>query len=169
MGWKNISRHKAFQKEVSLLRTNSRDDEGSIRAVGKLHDRSGRVNAFHGLVANVYSLKTKKIPAGRLPLGDWLGCHRMSTGVGIFASSVVRKSAGNDRGRGGGAFSSVAQSCPILCDSMDCSTPDFPVHHQLPEPAQTHVHRVGDAIQLSHPLLSTSPPAFNLSQHQGLF
>ena len=52
---------------------------------------------------------------------------------------------------------------------MDSSTPDLPVHHQLPEFAQTHVHRVGDAIQPSHPLLSPSPPAFNLSQHQGLF
>ena len=66
-------------------------------------------------------------------------------------------------------FSSVAQSCPTLCDAMDCSTPDFPVHHQLPEHAQTHVHWVGDAIQPSHPLSSPSPPAFNLSQHQGLF
>ena len=52
---------------------------------------------------------------------------------------------------------------------MDCSTPGFPVHHQLPEPAQTHVHQVGDAIQPSHPLLSPSPPAFSLSQHEGLF
>ena len=52
---------------------------------------------------------------------------------------------------------------------MDCSTPCFPVHHQLPELTQTHVHRVGDAIQLSHLLSSPSPPAFNLSQHQGLF
>ena len=52
---------------------------------------------------------------------------------------------------------------------MDCSTPGFPVHHQLLELAQTRVHRVGDAIQPSHPLLSPFPPAFNLSQHQGLF
>ena len=54
-----------------------------------------------------------------------------------------------------------------LCDPMDYSTPGFPVHHQLPELAQIHVHRVSDAIQLSHPLLSPSPPAFNLAQHQG--
>ena len=66
-------------------------------------------------------------------------------------------------------FSSVAQSCPTLCDPMDCSTSGLPVHHQLLEFTQTHVHRVGDAIQPSHPLLSPSPPAFNLSQHQGLF
>ena len=66
-------------------------------------------------------------------------------------------------------FSSVAQLCPALCDPMDCSTPGFPVHHQLLELAQAHVHWVDDAIQPSHPLLSPSPPAFNLSEHQGLF
>ena len=65
-------------------------------------------------------------------------------------------------------FSSVAQSRPTLCDPMDCNIPGFPVHHQLLELAQTYVHRVSDAIQPSHPLLSPSPPAFNLSQHQGL-
>ena len=66
-------------------------------------------------------------------------------------------------------FSSVTQSCPTLCDPMDCSTPGLSVHHQLPEFTQTNVHWVGDAIQPSHPLLSPSSPAFNLSQHQGLF
>ena len=66
-------------------------------------------------------------------------------------------------------FSSVAQLCPTLCDPMNRSTPVLPVHHQLPEFTQTHVHRVSDAIQSSHPLLSPSPPAFLLSQHQGLF
>ena len=66
-------------------------------------------------------------------------------------------------------FSSVAQLCLILCDPMDCSMPGFPVHHQLREPTQTHVHHIGDAIQPSYPLLSTSPSTFKLSQHQGLF
>ena len=65
-------------------------------------------------------------------------------------------------------FSSFPQSCPTLCDPMNCSTPS-PVHHQLPEFTQTHVHRVGDAIQPSHPLSSPSPPAPNPSQHQSLF
>ena len=65
-------------------------------------------------------------------------------------------------------FSSVAQSCPTLCDPVDCTLPGFPVHHQLPEPTQTHVHRVSGAIQPSCPLLSPSPPAFNLSQDEGL-
>ena len=66
-------------------------------------------------------------------------------------------------------FSSVAQSCPTLCNPMDCSIPGFPVHHQLPEPTQTHVHWVSDTLQPSHPLSSPSPPALNLSWHQGLF
>ena len=63
----------------------------------------------------------------------------------------------------------VAQSCPTLCDPMDCSTSSFPVLHYLPEVAQSHVQQVSDAIQPSYPLSSPSPPAFNLSQHQGLF
>jgi len=66
-------------------------------------------------------------------------------------------------------FSSVAKSYLTLCYPMDCSTPGFPVHHQLLELMQTHVHWIGDAIQPSHPLSSPSPPAFNLSWHQGLF
>ena len=66
-------------------------------------------------------------------------------------------------------FSSVAQSCPTFCDPMNCSTPGLPVHHQLPEFTQTHVHRVCDAIQPSHLLSSPSPPAPNPSQHQSLF
>ena len=66
-------------------------------------------------------------------------------------------------------FSSVAQSCPTLCNPMNCSTPGLPVYHQLPEFTQIHVHRVSDAIQPSHPLSSPSPPAPNPSQHQSLF
>ena len=66
-------------------------------------------------------------------------------------------------------FSSVAQSCPTLRDPMNRSTPGLPVHHQLPEFTQTHVHRVSDAIEPSHPLSSPSPPAPNPSQHQSLF
>ena len=66
-------------------------------------------------------------------------------------------------------LSSVAQSCLTLCNPMDCSTPGFLVHHQLLKLAWTHVHRVGDTIQPSHPLLSPSPLGFSLPQHQGLF
>ena len=66
-------------------------------------------------------------------------------------------------------FSSVAQLCLTLCDLMDCSMQSLPVHHQLPDFTQTHVHWVGDALQPSHPLSSSSPPAFNLSHHEGIF
>ena len=66
------------------------------------------------------------------------------------------------------SVSSVAQLCPTLCDPMNRSMPGLPVHHQLPESTQTHVNRVGDAIQPPHPLLSPSPPVPNPSQHQGL-
>ena len=66
-------------------------------------------------------------------------------------------------------FSSVTQSCPTLCDLKNRSTLGFPVHHQLPEFTQTHVHRVSDAMQPAHPLSSPSPPALNPSQHQRLF
>ena len=66
-------------------------------------------------------------------------------------------------------FSSVAQSCLTLCNPIDCSTPGFPVHHQHPESTQTHVHRVGDAIQPSPPLSSPFLPTFSLSQHQSFF
>ena len=92
-------------------------------------------------------------PAGLLCLG---GSPGKNTGVGCCNFSSVQSS-------------SVAQSCPTLCDPMNCSTPGLPVHHQLLEFTQTHVHQVSDAIQPSHPLSSPSPPAPNPSQHQGLF
>ena len=66
-------------------------------------------------------------------------------------------------------FISVAQLCPMICDPLDCSTPGFPVHHQLQESTQTHVHRVGDALQPFHLLSAPSPTTFNLSQHESLF
>ena len=66
-------------------------------------------------------------------------------------------------------YSLVTQLCQTLCGPTDCSIPDFPVHHQLLELAQTHIHQVSNAIQPSHPLSSPSPSTFNLSQHQGLF
>ena len=75
----------------------------------------------------------------------------------------------NKPGQGAVQFSSVAQSCPTLCNPMACSTPGLPVHHQLLELAQTQVHQVTDTIQLAHPLSSPSSPAFKLSQHQDLF
>ena len=80
----------------------------------------------------------------------------------LQSSRELRKGRCNDQ------FSSVAQSCPTFCNPMDCSMPGLPVHDQLPELTQIHIHWVGDAIQPSHPLSSPFPPTFNLSQHQGL-
>ena len=109
-----------------------------------------------------------------LTLRDPMGCSLPGPSVhGIFQARVLEWGATAFSAEGkppkSVQFSSVAQSYPTLCDPMNHSTPGFPVHHQLLESTQTHVHRVGDAIQPSHPLLSPSPPALNLSQHQGLF
>ena len=92
--------------------------------------------------------------------GDWIQFPVLCSRTLLFIHSIHDRSV---------QFSSVAQLCPSLCDPMNRSTPGLPVHHQLPEFTQTHVHRVGDAIQPSHPLLSPSPPAPNPSQHQALF
>ena len=96
---------------------------------------------------------------------------RISARISKVSQVWCRPSAQGHQDKGSGSiqFTSAAQSCPTLCDPMDCSTLGLPVHHQLPELTQTQVHWVGDAIQPSHPLSSPSPPAFNLSQHQGLF
>ena len=93
--------------------------------------------------------------------GTWAGSHCKGNGEGGMAGP-------GDPRKGCQSVSSVAQSCATLCDPMNRSTPGLPVHHQLPEFTQTHVHRVGDAIQPSHPLSSPCPPAPNPSQHQGL-
>ena len=95
------------------------------------------------------------------------GCVRGGTGLGDRFVVIL----GIELITAQGIPHSLVQSlsCVQLCDPMDCSTPGLPVHHHLLELAQTHVHHVGDAIQPPHPLSSPSPPAFNLSQHQGLF
>ena len=83
-GWKIISRPRAFQKGVSLLRTKSRDRVGPAHTVGQPPDRPGKADHFHGLIANVYSFRTKQILARSLVLSDWWGRYRVFTGVGIF-------------------------------------------------------------------------------------
>ena len=87
---------------------------------------------------------------------SWFHLKTIQKNVSIYEIDLVQ-------------FSSVAQLCPTLYNPMNRSTPGLPVHHQLPEFTQTHVHWVSDAIQSSHPLSSPSPPALSLSQHQGLF
>ena len=105
-----------------------------------------------------------------------VGCMRQKTNFndaenhdGVITHLEMRHSWSPKSSGPSVQFSSVAQSCPTLCDPMNGSTPGLPVHHQLPELTQTHVHRVSDAIQPSHPLSSPSPPAPNPFQHQGLF
>ena len=95
-------------------------------------------------------------------LATWVSSSEAQAIIRIFQLQICKHSCCLVQ------FSLVAQSCQTLCDPMDCSMPGFPVRHQLLEPTQTHVHRVGDTTQPSHHLLSPSPPAFNLSQHQGL-
>ena len=104
----------------------------------------------------------------KLQKREYINEHIGHTNIlGCMGAAVVRMSlATSERCY---QFGSVTRSRPTLCDPMNCSPPGFPVHHQLPELAQTHVHWVGDAIQPSHLLSSPSPPAFNLSQYQGLF
>ena len=82
----------------------------------------------------------------------WVLCHSVTLGASLYFINLISIQ-----------FSSVSQLCLTLCDPMDLSTPGFPVHHQLPELVQTHVHYVGDVIQPSHPLSSPSPPAFKVS------
>ena len=103
----------------------------------------------------------------------WLGHEGKALMLGLLKEALENSSAmwiDSEKKatceQAGLEFSSVAQSCPTLCDPMDCS---LPVHYQLPEFTQTHVHWVGDAIKSSHPLSSPSPLALNLSQHRGLF
>ena len=95
--------------------------------------------------------------------------HKFSMPLVTHQSFIKKKMERDTFQRKLQMFSSVTQLCPTLCDPVDCSMLGFPVHHQLLELAQTHVCRVGDDIQPPHPLSSSSPPAFKLSQHQGLY
>ena len=109
-----------------------------------------------------------QLVASELPFNEPLACISQFTCINLFHMNSETFRGYLPRIVKQVQFSSVAQSCPTLCNPMNCSTPGLPVHHQLPEFTQTHVHRVSDAIQPSHPLSSPSP-APNPSQHQGLF
>ena len=114
-----------------------------------------RGSAQHSCYCLVFSRSVVSGTAHSTVVTVWCSCGALTAGAAH--SRVVA------------VWYSVAQLCPTLCNPMDFSTPDLPVHHQLLEFTQTHVHRVGDAIQPSHPLLSPSPPALNPSQRQGHF
>ena len=123
--------------------------------------RSERLSKEHSVPFGV-TVPRQEALKGNLSLTHWFSCAewcRRRGLVGVIMSLPF----------GSVQFNSVAQLCPTLYIPMDCSTPGLPVHHQLPKLIQTHVHRVGDAVQSSHPLSSPSPPTFNLAQHQGLF
>ena len=117
----------------------------------------------HFLLQSMKVKSEREVSQSCPTLSDPMDCSPPGSSIhGIFQARVLEW--------GAIAFSSsAAQSCPTLCDPMNHSTPGHPVHHQLPEFTQTHVHRVSDAIQPSHPRSSPSPPAPNPSQHQSLF
>ena len=133
------------------------------------------------LFATLWAGALQSLSMGFSRKNTGMGCHALLMGIFLtqgsnpifYASCIGRQIlyrwATREANKDGIQFSSVAQSCPTLCDPMNCSTPGLPVHHQFPEFTQTHVHWVGDAIQPSHPLLSPSPPVLNLSQHKGLY
>ena len=112
-----------------------------------------------------------KVAQSCLTLSNPMDCSLLGSSIhGIFQARVLEWGAiAFSNISASVQFSSVAQSGPTLCDAVNRSTPGLPVHHQLPEFTQTHVHRVSDAIQPSHPLSSPSPPAPNPSQHQSRF
>ena len=137
---------------------------------------------MYGLVPRFCSINTvmSRPPKYLLPFmcarfetGKWLAIQASYFSVSLELSVTISLGTNDWESHGNNEcclqFSSVAQSCLTLCNPMNCSIPGLPVHHQLPESTQTHVYCVGDAIQPSHPLSSLSPPALNLSQHQGLF
>ena len=118
------------------------------------------LNRLHREVVEMKEWSHKK---GQDPACHSLGTRESALSCDFSITHFLTCKWGSDQIR------SVTQSCPTLCDPMNRSTPGLPVHHQLPEFTQTHIHRVSDSIQPSHPLSSPSPPAPNPSQHQSLF
>ena len=131
-------------------------------------------------VQNSFSVARGRGTGGGLGASDNLGWYALGTELQFYAKAsselmtvallpVLSSVSALKESWGELLQFSRSFSCPTLCDPMDCSMPGLPVHHQLPEFTPTHVHWVADAIQPAHPLSSPSPPAFHLSQHQGLF
>ena len=151
----------------------------ALHTVNKIDSAEQRKNRAHG--HHEKCLRIRPTQSGEILSLIWSECWwppKFTLRVEILTPKVMVLGGGSFGGWIGYKdratlnriqFSSVAQSCPTLWDPMNCNMPGLPVHHQLPEFTQTHIHRVGDAIQPSHPLSSPSPPAPNPSQHHGLF
>ena len=144
------------------------EEPGGLQSMGSLGVRHDFTFTFHFHALEREMATYSNVLAWRIPgMGEHdglpsTGLHRVRHDWSNLASATSRYTVKF-------LFNSVTQSCPTLYNTIDCSTPDFPIHHQLPELVQIHLHRVGDDIQPSHPLSFPSLPAFNLSQHQGLF
>ena len=146
----------------------------SLDPISSLFSQFFCVECFNSWSYFVVSNKTGQIESLSETIPNlmtcWTGYFLVSTCPLLFwGEQEVPMPSGYELSLSSVQFSSVAQSCPTLCDPMNRSTPGLPVHHQLPEFTQTHVHRVGDVIQPFHPLSSPSPPAPSPSQRQGLF
>ena len=151
--------------------------EGGLRQRGLRKELTSQVGGTARKPACLRRMSREFEGAGLRAVGNgwlWDGSHQtVQSREGMWSDVELRDSSDGhwrgDRRSSSVQFSSVTQSCPTLCDPMNRSSPGLPVHHQLPEFTQTHVHRVHDAIQPSHTQSSPSPPAPNSSQHQSLF
>ena len=163
---KTISKKKTCKKGKWL-------SEETLQIAAKRREVKGKGETERNIQMNSelwrIARRDKKAFLGQTKKGKTVKLERLELSKKIEDTKVISPFYGKSNKQFQWKFNSVAQSCQTLCDTMDCSTPSFPVHHQLQELAQTHVHPVGDAIQPFQPLSSPSPAAFNLSQNQGLF
>ena len=155
-------------KSKSWEREKRREEWGEIVSDQSRRRTGGRHSACEPK-RSFLQVMTCVLNAGRWDLIIKAETYRKEISAWEYSSSRGKESRVSVKGFSSVQFSSVAQLCPTLCDPMNRSTPGLPVQHQLPEFTQTHIHRVSDAIQPSHPLLSPSPPDPNPSQHQSLF
>ena len=162
--YRNKQRERSVETDLQTPRlprrqhSQRRKSKGALRVKARRRSDVTTPGQTHG--GTVGAVRQKRINQTH---ASWKGKYRAAITFveNSGESKIFRKNALQ--------FSSVAQSCPTLCDPMNRSTPGLPGHHHLPEFTQTHVHQVSDAIQPSHPLSSPSPPAPNPSQHQSLF
>ena len=154
-------RERYIQLKAEFQRIARRDKETLFNEQCKEKDENKRMGKARDLFKKIGDIR-ETLHAMMGTVKERSNKERNRKGIREAEDRTIQK-------RSSDQIRSVTQSCPTLCDPMNRSTPGLPVHHQLPEFTQTHVHRVSDAILLSHPLSSPSPPAPNPSQHQSLF